>query len=103
MGTGGAVDVMTNAAILDGNLYLMGTATTVNASFEYGTTHGGPYTGTAPQTMSGPDAYQAQLTGLAPDTTYYYRAKGDGGASGTGYGDERTFTTGSHPPIVVHR
>jgi phosphodiesterase/alkaline phosphatase D-like protein len=100
MGTGGALDVMTNAAILDGNLYLMGTAAVVNASFEYGTTHGGPYIGTAQQTMSGPDTYQAQLTGLAPATTYYYRAKGDGGPSGTGYGDERTFTTGSHPPIA---
>ena len=100
MGTGGAVDVMTTAAILDGNLYLMGTATTVNSSFEYGTTHGGPYTGTAQQTMSSPDAYQTQLTGLTPMTTYYYLAKGDGGASGTGYGDERTFTTSSHPPIA---
>jgi len=50
--------------------------------------------------MTGPDAYQAQLTELAAVTTYYYRAKGNGGASGTGYGDERTFTTGNHPPIA---
>jgi len=100
MDTDGAVDVMTNAAILDGNLYLMGTATTVNASFEYGTVHGGPYIGTPAQAMAGPDAYQAQLTGLATDTTYYYRAVGNGGDNGTGYGGERTFTTGKHPPIA---
>jgi hypothetical protein len=99
MGTGGAVDVMTNAAILQGNLYLMGTATGVDASFEY-RIQGGSYSSTSTQHMTGPDSYQAQLTGLVPDTTYYYRAKGAGGASGTGYGDERTFTTSSHPPIA---
>ena len=100
MGTGGAIDVMTNAAILEGNLYLPGTATIVNVSFEYGTVRGGPYTGTPLQAMTWPDAFQAQLTGLAPATTYYYRAKGNGGASGIGYGSERAFTTGSHPPIA---
>ena len=100
MDTGGAVDVMTNAAILQGSLDLMGTATAVNASFEYGTIHGGPYIPTSQQTITRPDDYQIQLTGLAPSTTYYYRAKGDGGTSGTGYGNEMAFTTGYHPPIA---
>jgi hypothetical protein len=98
--TGGAIDVMTNAAILQGDLYLMGTTDTgVDASFEY-RMQGGSYNFTLAQHMTSPDSYQTQVTGLVPDTTYYYRAKGDGGASGTGEGSERAFTTGSHPPIT---
>ncbi|MFA5399486.1 MAG: CARDB domain-containing protein [Dehalococcoidia bacterium] len=102
MNTGGAIDIMTNAAVLTGNLYLMGSASTVDASFQYGTTQGGPYPfSTTPQAMTYPDAYQTQITALTPDTTYYYRAKGDGGEHGTGYGDEQAFTTSHHPPIVA--
>ncbi len=101
MWTEGAVDIMTNAAILNGNLHLLGSASTVNVSFEYGTTSGGPYTGTTPQAMNAPESFQARLTGLLPDITYYYRAKGDGGADGIGYGVEHAFTTGAHPPIVA--
>ena len=100
--TGGTTDIMTNAAILNGNLYLLGSAPTVDMSFEWGTTQGGPYTNsTPPQAMTEPEAFQAQLTGLTPDTTYYYRAKGDGGVDGTGHGAEHAFTTSSHPPIVA--
>lgn len=102
VGTGGATDIMTNAAILNGNLYLPGTAPTINVSFEYGTTHGGPYSdSTSPQTMTQPEAFQAQLSGLTPATTYYYRAKGDGGVHGIGYGAEHAFTTSAIPPSVT--
>jgi len=102
MNTGGATDVMTNAAILTGDLYLMGSASTVDAFFQYGTSQGGPYPfSTTPQAMTSPDSYQTQITGLAPDTTYYYRAGGDGGEHGIGHGEEMAFTTGAHPPIVA--
>jgi len=98
--TGGASDIMTNAAILNGNLYLMGSATTVNVSLEWGVTSGDYSHETAPQSMNEPGAFHADLAGLAANTTYYYRAKGVGD-NGTGYGAEQVFTTGSFPPSVT--
>jgi hypothetical protein len=100
--TEGASDVMTNAAILNGDLYLKGTADTVNASFEWGTTHGGPYpNSTSTQAMTEPDIFHTHINGLSAHTTYYFRAKGDGGAQGIGYGEENAFTTGTIPPSVT--
>jgi hypothetical protein len=99
--TGGASDIITNAATLNGNLYLMGSAPTADVSFEYGTTQGGPYpNSTPPQTMNEPDAFLADVNGLTPHTTYYFVAKADGGVHGTSYGNEQVFTTGSFPPSV---
>jgi len=100
--TSGADDIMTNAATLNGKLYLLGSSPTVNVSFEWGTTSGGPYPNTTPaQALTTPHTFLYDLTGLTPDTTYYFRAKGDGGVHGTSYGEEQAFTTGSHPPIVA--
>lgn len=101
IGTGGATDIMTNAASLNGDLFLMGSATSANVSFEWGTTSGNYDHETTPQTMTEPEAFQSRLTGLTPNTTYYYRAKGDGGVHGTGYGDEHSFTTSALPPSVT--
>jgi len=102
MWTGGATDVMTNAATLNGNLYLMGSAPTVDVSFEWGTTSGDYPNETPSQLMDEREAFLADLTGLLPNTTYYFRAKGVGSnGSGTGYGAEQAFTTSSHPPIVA--
>jgi hypothetical protein len=100
--TEGANDIMTNAAILNGDLHLLGTATTVDVSFEWGTTQGGPYpNSTTPQTMTAPDVFHAHLGGLTSHTTYYFRAKADGGEHGTSYGDENVFTTSSIAPSVT--
>ncbi len=99
--TGGATDIMTNAAVLNGDLDLPGSAATVNVSFQWGTSPGSYSNETAPQAMSQPDLFQARITGLIPGTTYYYRAKGDGGIHGTGYGAEHAFTTGALPPSVT--
>jgi len=81
---------------------LLGTAATVNVSFEWGTTHGGPYPySTPPQAMTEPDVFHAHLGSLSSDTTYYFRARGDGGVNGTGYGEESFFTTGTIAPAVT--
>jgi hypothetical protein len=102
MWTESATDVMTSAATLNGKLYLTGSASSVDVSFEWGTSRGGPYPNTTPsQTLTSPEVYLYDLTGLSPDTTYYFRAKGDGGIYGTGYGEEQAFTTGANPPIVA--
>jgi subtilisin len=100
--TNAATSVTTNAATLNGTLTNMGTATTVNVSFQWGTTQGGPYpNSTTPQARTSPGAFQANLSNLGPNTTYYYRTKADGGASGTSYGVEMSFTTLKVPPAVV--
>ncbi len=100
--TGPATGIGENVTTLNGNLYFLGSAGTVNVSFMYGTTHNGPYTGTTtPQVLSATGAFQANLSGLSSNTTYYYRAKGDGGQYGNSYGDEYRFTTSAIPPSVT--
>jgi subtilisin len=99
--TDNASCLTTNSAALNGNLTSLGTATSVNVSFQYGTTQGGPYPNTtASQAQSATGAFQINASGLTSRTTYYFRAKADGGINGTAYGDEASFSTGSFPPYV---
>jgi len=98
--TDNATSVATISATLNGNLTALGTATSVIVSFEWGTTAGGPYTSlTDNQTMTSAGAFPANLTGLTPGTTYYYKAKAVGDA--TVRGDEMSFTTSTMPPSVT--
>ena len=70
----------------------MGSATSVNVSFEYGTTTAyGNNTGS--QAMTTPGPYSLDVANLLPGTTYHYRPKADAGVYGTGYGDDQSFTT----------
>ena len=100
--TGSADGIGLNSATLHGNLTDMGTATTVNLSFQYGTTSGSyanestpvPYSGTFPYDFS------VGISGLTRATTYYFRAKAVGDA--TGYGDESSFTTlNNFSPVIT--
>ncbi|GAH19673.1 unnamed protein product [marine sediment metagenome] len=50
---------------------------------------------TAPQTMTSTGTFTANLTGLSPNTTYHFRAIAVG--DGTGYGEDRAFTTATTP------
>jgi hypothetical protein len=82
-------------AMLYGELTSMGTAPIVQVSFEWGQTSGGPYPNeTTPQAMNAIGGYTATISGLDPRPRYYYRAKGDGGFHGVGYGAEESFTFG---------
>ncbi len=97
--TGDATDTTTDSARLNGNLDDLGTAITVDVSFEWGTTSGAPYDNETPsQALTAPGAFDFDLTGLDPGKTYYFRAKADGGDHGTGYGAEKTFATEVTPP-----
>ncbi len=68
-------------------------------SFQYGTTTS--YGSTTPSTDAGsgtsPVAAAANLTGLAPSTTYHFQAVATS-ASGTTNGGDLTFTTAAPPP-----
>ena len=86
-----------NSARLNGNLDDLGTASSVSVSFEWGGTKGGPYPNeTAAQTANATGAFSFDLTGLAQNTTYYFRVKAVG--DGTSHGNEKSFTTLTPPP-----
>jgi hypothetical protein len=73
-------------------------AATIQYYYEYGTTQGGPYPyATAPRTATGGQPDEVVITGLSPNTRYYYRMIYDGDGSITD-GDyevrtEHTFHT----------
>lgn len=85
-----ASDVTSAAATLNGVLEAMGTAATVQVSFEYGTTtsYGGT---TASQNMTSPGPFSFRVYGLALKTVYHFRSKAVG--DGTAYGEDKTFQT----------
>ncbi len=88
-------------ATLHGNLTDMGTAATVDLSFQYGTTSGDLTSETTPAAYSStlPYAYSAAISGLTMGTRYYFRAKAVGDA--TGYGDELYFDTLPVPSVTT--
>ncbi|MEW6142140.1 MAG: hypothetical protein AB1597_03145 [Chloroflexota bacterium] len=99
--TEAASSVTGYGAQLNGNLTSLGTASTVQVAFEYGTqtTYGSVST---PQTRTTTGTFSTSLTTLNPGTTYNYRAKADGGPHGLVYGSNVQFTTGTAiPPAVV--
>ena len=88
--TNDATNLATTSATLNGNLAVLGTATSVNVSFEWGltTSYGNV---TTPEARTATGTFSANLTGLTANTPYHYRAKADG--DGTTYGSDVTFTT----------
>lgn len=97
--TNAATNITTNSATLGGRLTSLGTASSCGVTFQWGTAPGS-YTGeTAVQNMSIPDFFTADMTGLTPGLTYYFRAKAVG--TGTSTGTEASFTTGTAPPGVA--
>ena len=98
--TNGADNVTSASATLQGSLEDFGTADNVTVCFEWGTSASGPYPdATSDQTKNSTGPFSADLNGLIPGTTYYYRAKAVG--DGTAYGDEKSFTTLTTPPSVT--
>ena len=92
--------ISTTSVMLNGSLVSLGTATTVNVFFEYGTTTNyGNSTPAVVKTSTG--IFSAKLNGISPGVTYHYRAKVDGGAAGSAYGEDRVFTTATTPPAIT--
>ena len=92
--TADATDITTSSATLNGSLDSLGGYTSVEVSFEWGTTSGALDQETTAETMTSTGPFSAGISGLAPDTPYYFRAKATG--SVTVYGDELSFIT---PPL----
>ena len=86
-----ASDVDTTIATLNGILTNLGTAASVDVSFEYGKTTAYGST-TTPEALTSPGAFDADLTSLDEDELYHFRAKAVGDE--TVYGSDYSFTTG---------
>ncbi len=92
--TNAASGITTTAATLNANLTSMGNTSSVVVSFEYGLTTGyGNIIAAVPQILTTTGAFTASATGLAPNTTYHYRAKAEYVNNGTSWGNDQTFTT----------
>ena len=92
--TGAASLLSINSATINGNLSVLGSASTVDVFFEYGTTTS--YGSTTPvQKMNSVGGVSFKLSGLSPSTTYHFRAVADASAHGKSNGIDMTFTTKS--------
>ncbi len=96
--TSSVTAITSSSARLNGNLSSLGTAGTATVWFEWGDSSGGPLGETPPEARTDTGSFYHDLSGLTPDTTYYFRARADG--DGAAQGAERTFTTPPAPPIV---
>lgn len=99
--TNAATSITTTGATLNGTVNANGSSSTV--IFEYGltTSYGSTITAAqSPVTGNTNTSVSANISGLAPNTTYHFRVVGTN-ASGTSYGNDLTFTTAAAPPTAV--
>ena len=78
------------SATLHGNILSQGTSDITARGFEYGTDSENLSENT--QSTDDTDEFSSSITGLVPNTTYYYRAYATN-SEGTGYGTIKSFTT----------
>ncbi len=99
--TGAATAITTNSATLAGSIPSNGCSAVTAYGVEYSTTPGFPNgTGTAvPSTNLSGINFSSNVSGLTPNTVYYYHAYATN-AGGTGYGSEQTFTTLALTPTL---
>ena len=85
-----ATGITDTGAILNGKLTNKGASDNITVRFQWGFSISyGTFTTTQVMTTTG--TFNTSISGLSPDTTYHFRAIAHG--DGTGYGDDKTFTT----------
>ncbi len=98
--TGSPSSITQVSATLAGSLTAMGCSPVTDYGFEYSTVSGFINGTVATSTnLSGVD-FSAGIIGLAPGTTYYYKAYATN-AGGTVYGIEQSFITSAPPPSTL--
>ena len=97
--TNDATGVTTSVATLHADLTSLGTASTVEVSFQWGTSSGSYANETTHMVRTSTGAFSFELTFLSPNTTYYFRARADG--DGTGYGSQKEFTTSEAETLTI--
>ena len=93
--THSATNITASSATLNG--YVDPHGNTSQAWFEWGTTSSLGQS-TSKTSFSSASQFNRGLTGLSPNTTYYYRAVAEN-SFGKNVGDIRNFTTGSSVPV----
>lgn len=87
-----ATNITSNSAVSGGNVTSDGGYTVIQRGVCYSTTPNPTTSGPHTTDGSGTGNFVSNLTGLTSGTTYYYRAYATN-ATGTVYGEERTFVT----------
>ena len=95
--TAAASGIGSTSATLNGNLGDMGTAASVAVYFQWGPTVDYGYT-TPSKAMDDTGSMSYAVSGLAPETTYHFRAVAEG--DGSDNGADRTFITQALPDEV---
>ena len=83
-------NVSSASATLQGNIVMHGASDVTARGFEYGTDE--ENLSENMQSADDTDDFSATITGLTPNTTYYYRAYATN-SDGTGYGEIKSFRT----------
>lgn len=87
-----ATSITSNSAVCGGDVTSDGGYSVIQRGVCYSTTPNPTTSGMRTTDGSGIGSFVSNLTGLSPNTTYYYRAYATN-ATGTVYGEERTMTT----------
>ena len=93
--TNAATQVTANSARLNGELTSLGTASSVTVSFSWGTSPGSYPNETAGVAKTAAGTFYFDLSGLSPNTTYYYQAKAVGDGTMLWSGEDLGYGTDS--------
>jgi hypothetical protein len=101
--TGDATDITSEGAILHGTVESVGMASNLMVSIEVGTTSGGPFNWIygVQGTFQSPGPFSVDVSGLSPETTYYYRAAGSSINLVVPYGEGKSFKTGKGAELTI--
>jgi len=89
--TNNGTRIMWFGATMNGQLDGLGNFSSVDVSFEWGTSPDALDNETRPKSKKRAGAFRDRLQRLSPNTTYYFRAKAEGDGTIV-YGDELSFT-----------
>ena len=92
--TGGTTNLTSSSVTLHGEVVSMGSASSLMVKIQVGTAPGALGTSyTIAGTIQAPSTFSVDLSGLSPDTTYYYRAAGSSISAIVTPGEEKSFKT----------